>query len=104
MRENPLIISLLIGLIVVLVIGGVSLLVKMNDLSNIYKKELAKNISSQKSIEDLKVENKGLDENILQLNSQVKSLMEEKTKLESLKEKLEKNLEEELMKKKLSQE
>jgi len=108
MKDNPLIISLLIGLIVILVIAGVSLLVKMNSLSGIYKQELARNISFEKSIEDIKIKNSGLTDEIGQLNIQIKSLKDENAKLkndnakiEKLKDRLEENLKEELMKQKL---
>ena len=98
MKDNPLIISLLIDLIVVLVIAGVSLLVKMNSLSGVYKQELAKNISLEKNIEDLKTKNSGLTEEIEQLNDKIEELKEENAKIERLKDKLEENLKEELMK------
>ncbi len=104
MKDNPLIISLLVGLIVILVIAGVSLLVKMNSLSGVYKKELARNISMEKSAEDLKNENSALTEKVSQLGSQIKDLEEENAKIEKLKEKLEENLKEELIKQKLSEE
>ena len=104
MKDNPLIISLLIGLIVVLVIAGVSLLVKMNALSGVYKQELAKNISLEKNIEDLKAENSDLADEIGQLKLEVKDLKEENLKVEKLKDRLEENLKEELMKQKLGTE
>jgi len=104
MKDNPLIISLLIGLIVVLVIAGVSLLVKMNSLSGVYKQELAKNISLEKNAEDLKTDNSNLSKDIEELNGKVKYLKEENEKTEKLKDKLEENLKEELMKQKLGTE
>ncbi len=104
MKDNPLIISLLIGLIVVLVIAGVSLLVKMNSLSGVYKQELAKNISLAKNIEDLKSDNSDLAGDIEQLNDKIEDLKEENVKIEKLKDKLEENLKEELMKQKLGAE
>jgi len=70
MKNNVWIISLLVGLIVVLVIGGVSLLVKVNDLSKEYKQESAENISLEKTIEDLNGEKTELEEKIDQLNAQ----------------------------------
>jgi len=103
MKDNPLIISLLIGLIVVLVIAGVSLLVKMNSLSGVYKQELAKNISLAKNIEDLKIDNSDLAGDIEQLNDKIEDLEEENIKVEKLKDKLEENLKEELMKQKLGE-
>ncbi|MCK4912806.1 MAG: hypothetical protein KAS05_03685 [Candidatus Omnitrophica bacterium] len=101
MKDNPLIISLLIGLIVILVIAGVSLLVKMNVLSGVYKQELAKNISLEKNAEDLKAENSSLAGEVGQLNNTIKDLEEENIKIERLKEKLEENLKDELMKQKV---
>lgn len=110
MKDSPLIISLLIGLVVVLVIVGVSILVRMNSLSSEYKKQLARNISCSKTNEDLKNtvkniqgKNDKLKEDITVLNVQVKSLAEDNTKLEMLKDKLEDNLKEELMKQKLGE-
>ncbi|MCF7908860.1 MAG: hypothetical protein K9L86_08340 [Candidatus Omnitrophica bacterium] len=110
MKDSPLIISLLIGLIVVLVIAGVSILVKMNSLSSEYKKQLAKNISCEKATEDLKKtietiqgDNDKLKEDITLLNVQLESLSLENSKLEKLKDKLEDNLKEELMRQKLGE-
>ena len=104
MKDNPLIISLLIGLIVVLVIAGVSLLVKLNALSGVYKQELAKNISLEKNSEDLKAKNSDLADEVNQLKFEVKDLKEENLKVEKLKDKLEESLKEELMKQKLGTE
>jgi uncharacterized protein YlxW (UPF0749 family) len=112
MKDSPLIISLLIGLIVVLVIAGVSILVKMNSLSGVYKKELAKNISLEKKMEDMQAENTALKKNIEALNVQITTIKEESAKeiqglkdecakLKMLKDKLEDNLKDELMKQKL---
>ena len=104
MKDNPLIISLLIGLIVILVIAGVSLLVKMNSLSGVYKKTLAKNISLEKNKEDLKSENSDLSEKVSRMEAEIKDLKEENIKVEKLKERLEENLKEELIKRKISPE
>jgi len=104
MKDNPLIISLLIGLIVILVIAGVSLLVKMNSLSGVYKKALAKNISLEKNIEDLKSENSDLAVKVSRMEAEMKDLKEENIKVEKLKERLEENLKEELIKQKISSE
>ncbi len=123
MKDNPLIVGLLIALIVILVIAGVSLLVKTNDLSSLYKKEVANKISYEKDIEDLKVENVGLIKNIKNLDIKIENLelkaskqieilnkehskkidtlKEAYSKLEKLKVKLEDNLKEELMKQQL---
>lgn len=112
MSDRPLIVSLLIGLIVVLVIAGVSLLVNKNSLHDTYKKELSKNMSLQKETENLKTErdmikknneslqneNSELKKNIVQLNFQMEGLKSELAKVEKLKDKLEENLKEELVK------
>jgi len=102
MKDNPLIISLLIGLIVILVIAGVSLLVNINALSGVYKQELAKNISLEKNAEDLKAKNSSLTGEIGKLNVTIEDLKEENMKIEKLKEKLEENLKEELIKQKIT--
>lgn len=122
MKDNPLMISLLIGLIVVLVIAGVSFLVKTNSLSADYKNELAKKIALEKTVENLKDENGSLKKNIEQLNTQieqlntqtedlkkqyateVEELKEKNLKLNNLKMKLEENLKDELMKRKVDEE
>lgn len=103
MSERPLIISLLIGLIVVLVIGGVSLLVRMNSLDNIYKKEISKNMSLQEDVESLQEENASLKEekagfkkDSAQFKTKVDELTKEAASLELLKDKLEENLKEAL--------
>lgn len=111
MKDNPFIISLLIGLIVILVIAGVSVLVKMNSLSNVYKRELAKSISLEKTIEDLKKEKSAFQEEIAGLQAgiqereeKIKALNEELDKAGQIKQKLEESLKEELMKNKLKEE
>jgi cell division protein FtsB len=107
MSDRPLIVSLLIGLIVVLVIAGVSVLVRMNSVSDTYKKEVGKNMSLQKTIEILKEEkaaiqgqkdslvneNNGLKENNAALNAQIDNLRREISELQSAKEALEKSAE-----------
>ncbi|UCD14829.1 MAG: hypothetical protein JSV34_03655 [Candidatus Omnitrophota bacterium] len=117
MGDKPLIISLLVGLIVVLVIAGVSLLVRVKSLNDIYKKELSTNMSFQKTIESLKEEisslkeengslkndNGNLKKDIVQLNFQIEGLNGEMAKLEKLKDKLEENLKDELMKRELKE-
>tara|TARA_Y100000031_G_C8146461_1_gene350211 strand:- start:114 stop:461 length:348 start_codon:yes stop_codon:yes gene_type:complete len=114
MRDNPLIVSLLIGLIVVLVIAGVSLLVKMNTLDRMHKEASAKSIGLEKTIQELKAEKSGLLNTIKGLKKDFKDakaeyetnileLKEENLKLEKLKEKLEDNLKDELTKQKIEQ-
>lgn len=124
MNDRPLIVSLLIGLIVVLVVTGVSLLVKMNTLSEVYKKELSRGMTLEKSIEDSKIENAQLQGKILtaneaysvikkentdlkevvsKLNVRINELETEMLKLEKLKDKLEDNLKEELFEKEVKE-
>lgn len=105
MSDRPLILSILVGLIVVLVVAGISLLVKINALDESYKKELTKNIEVQKKLEELKNsnsilkdENAALKEKNAQLTVEIEELKVEQAKLEKLKNKLEENLKEELMK------
>ncbi len=99
MKNNVWIISLLVGLVVILVIGGVSLLVRTNSLAKEYKQESARNISLEKTIEDLKLELEQKEEAKKQLNAQnislsntVDNLKKENVKLaleiEQLKEKI----------------
>jgi len=105
MKDKPLILSLLVGLIMVLVVAGVSLLVKINSLSS-FREELAKkNMNLEKTIEDLKTENsavseknKVLTEDVNKANEKVNELKTELTKLEKVKAKLEDNLADELIK------
>ena len=98
MKVSPLIIGLLAGLIVILVIGGVSLLVKMNSLIRDRDKELAEKRNYELIAENLKEENKNLSRSINELNSETAVLRDENEKLEKLNERLQENLKEELMK------
>lgn len=108
MKDSPLIVGLLAGLIVILVIAGVSFLVKMNFYSEAYKKELSKGMSFQKNLETLTRENAVLKEKNTELKSEMEGLKVkaddlklEIMKLEKLKEKLEENLKNELIKEEL---
>jgi len=112
MSDKPLVFSLLIGLIVVLVVAGVSLSVQINRQSEVYKKEVAKSISLQKDIENIKAasgdtsrqmealrsENDSLKSTIAKLTSDLEILKIEKDRLERLKAKVEQNLADELIK------
>ncbi|MFH1771201.1 MAG: hypothetical protein ABH872_00090 [Candidatus Omnitrophota bacterium] len=60
MSDKPWIISLLSGLVVILIIGGVSGWVKVNALSEDNKKEVKKTMSLEQTIESLKAENAAL--------------------------------------------
>jgi cell division protein FtsB len=105
MKNSPVILGLVAGLIVVLLIGGVTLQVQVNRVSNDYKNE--KNLADalQKSVNDIKRENdslKGvnasLQDQVGKLDQKAKDLSLEITKLEALKAKLEENLQNELIK------
>lgn len=105
MKDAPLIVSLLIALIIIMAVGGVSILVKMNSVSDIYNQKLTENLSLKKELETFKSENVSLKDqmNILKkqiegLQTQIKDLEVENVKLVRLKNKLEENLKEELMK------
>lgn len=104
MKDAPLIVSLLIGLIIIMAIGGVSILVKMNSLSDVYNQKLTESLSLKREAEDCKSENISLKDqmNILKkqiegLQIQIKDMEVEKVKMEKLKNKLEENLKEELI-------
>lgn len=105
MKDKPLILSLLVGLIMVLVVAGVSLLVRINSLSG-FREELAKkNMTLEKTVEDLKADNsalteknKGLTEDVNKANEKINEMKTELNKLEKLKAKLEENLADELIK------
>lgn len=105
MRDKPFIVSLLIALIVVLVIAGVSLVVKMNKVQVDYKSEIAKKMTVQKELEETKAVSKKAVAEKDALYTKMKALDEdladsknEFNKLEKLKEKLEENLKDELIK------
>jgi predicted nuclease with TOPRIM domain len=115
MKNNPFIVSLLTGLIVILVVAGVSLLVKNKALSETYRETLSKNIGLEKQLEDIRMENSGLVKKAANLETEMAEfkkdclqkldvVSQEKARLEKLKEKLEDNLKDELMKQKLSEE
>lgn len=97
MRGSPLIIGLLVGLIVILVISGVSLSVKMNSLSSERDKQLAEKRNCEVIAEDLKVENRNLLRTIEELNLQIVALQRENKGLDKLKTELEGNSQEKLM-------
>lgn len=105
MKDKPLILSLLVGLIMVLVVAGVSLLVKINSLSSFREELVKKNMKLEKGLEELKSENtslkeknKALTEDMDKNSIKVAELKTEIAKLEKLKEKLEENLKDELIK------
>jgi len=111
MNERPLIFSLLIGLIVVLLVAGVSLSVQINRQSEVYKKEVAKNISLQKDVETAKVatgdlsrqiellksENDGLKSAVTSATSENESLKLEKARITAVKNEIEQKFGEKLV-------
>ncbi len=106
MKDRPLILSLLVGLIMVLVIAGVSLLVRINALSGSERKIQAEKMTISEQLENLKKDNsslteknKGLIDDLAQANTKLEETKTELAKLEKLKDKLEENLKDELMKK-----
>ncbi|MDP2923042.1 MAG: hypothetical protein Q8O30_04905 [Candidatus Omnitrophota bacterium] len=105
MKDRPLMLSLLFGFIVVLVIVSVSFLMKMNSLSGSEKKLQLENVKLAEKISDLEKQNvslndekKGLGEEFEKVKVKLNELNTEYTKLDKLKEKLEENLKDELMK------
>ncbi len=112
MKDQPLLLGILLGIIVILIIGGVSLSVRLNQLRKSYQKVAGENLKLEKSIENLKAEkealiktNQGLKNKIKELDKKIIKLTQEKNNLKielektrRLKEKLEESLKEELMK------
>jgi len=111
MNERPLVFSLLIGLIVVLVVAGVSLTVQNNRQSEFYKKEVAKNMSLQKDVETAKVttgdlnrqieslraENDGLKSTVAAVTSENEALKLEKARITAVKNEIEQKFGEKLV-------
>lgn len=108
MRNNPLIASLLAGLVVVLMVAGVSLVAKMKTIKDEHSVELSQKFFLQKDFEEiravnsaLKKENEDFKEEIDTLTLQLKDLNEELMRTKELNQKLEDSLKEELIKQKL---
>lgn len=108
MRNNPLIASLLAGLVVVLMVAGVSLLAKMKTIKDEHRVELSQKFFLQKDFEEiravnsaLKKENEDFKEEIGTLTLQLKDLNEELMRTKELNQKLEDSLKEELIRQKL---
>ena len=111
MNERPLVFSLLIGLIVVLVVAGVSLSVQINRQSEVYKKEVAKSISLQKDveaaksttgdltrqIESLRGENDALKSTVASVTSENEGLKLEKARITAVKNEIEQKFGEKLV-------
>jgi len=110
MKDNPLFVGLVAAFLVVVSIAAVSFLVKMNSYSEAYKKESSRNMSLQEQLETVKAENAALKTKSSELKyevdssgAKIKDLKNEVAGLEKLKQKLEENLKEELVKKELGQ-
>jgi len=113
MKNQALILGILLGIIVILIIGGVSVSVKLNQVSKNYQLAVKKKIELEKKTQFLEAEKEALLKNIQELkrkveelNKKVEGLIKEKEnllleleKMRRLKEKLEESLKEELMKK-----
>jgi len=113
MRDQPLLLGILLGIIVILIVGGVSLSVRLNQLRKNYQEVAGKNLKLEELIENLKAEkevlikaNQDLKNKIEELKKEIDKLTNEKEslkleleKMRRLKEKLEESLKEELMKK-----
>ncbi len=105
MKNQPLVLSILLGLIIILIIGGVSLSVRLNDLSKEHARDLSENIELAKDNDILSKSNMILKEDIEEFQEKVILLRQEEAKLKEelektirLKMKLEESLKEELMK------
>lgn len=111
MKDQPLFLSVLLGIIVVLVIGGVSLSVKVNYMSRNYKQLLAENMELQKENQELQKNERSFSKSVSELKKiietqkeresglikQNEALSVELEKTTRLKDKLEEGLKEELM-------
>lgn len=102
MRGSPVVIGLLVGLIVILVISGVSLVVKMNTMNLNRDEQLSEKRACEVEAQDLRSKNSKLRKSIDNLNIQAQGFRTEIDKLNEVKAQLEENLKEELMKKKTS--
>ena len=112
MRNQPLLVSIVIGIIVIFVIVGASLVAKLSSANKDYKNELAKRMEVEEAnqklrgdIVALKKENKDLADAKTTLEGVIEGLKEELAtagieieKLRKIKEVFEDKLKEELMK------
>jgi len=112
MKSEPLLLGILLGIIVILIIGGVSLSVRLSQLRKNYQEVAGRNLKLEELIENLKAEkealikaNQDLKNKVEALKKEIDKLTNEKEnlkleleKMRRLKEKLEESLKEELMK------
>jgi predicted RNase H-like nuclease (RuvC/YqgF family) len=114
MKNQPLMLSILLGIMLLLIIGGISISAKLSFTSKQYRKTLDKMIDLEKSqqqvslqyeqtatkIEELERTNTKLKTRVDELSKNNTSLNLELEELKILKNKLEDDLKAELMKKK----
>ena len=114
MKNHPLLLSILLGVILLLIIGGISISARLSATSKQYKENLAEYMKSQKmqdilqeekdallkSTVDLKERLKQKEAQIESLQSQNQALTDELEKVKVMKEKLEDDLQEMLLKSK----
>lgn len=102
MKNNPLVLSILIGIILVLAIISVSFFVKMKSLMDLTQEEKIMRMNSQKMVEDLQAENTALKESneklekgMGQLTAQVEKFKKDIAILEDVKADMEEMVKEE---------
>ena len=98
MKYQPLFVSIIIGIIVVFVIVGASLVAKLSNINKLYKAQALKNMELSKENDSLKRENSTLEGVVKDLKEDVTAKAVEIDKLKKLNEVLEEKLKDELMK------
>lgn len=105
MNNQPLMLSILLGIILILIIGGVSLSVQKSKTADRMQQYMKENIDLQKRNAKLENENKDLNVQIDEFKTKVKTLQEDNSflseeleKTRKLKETIEERLKEELIK------
>jgi|GEM_PF-4562844 len=108
MRDSPLSVSLLLGIIAVLAIIGVSSLIKMKLIDKEYKTETTQKSFLHMTLEEareansaLQKENETLKKEVDALTLQVEFLSEDLKKIQEINQQLEDSLKEALIKQKL---
>ena len=82
MSNQPLLVSIVIGIIVIFVIVGASLAVKLSDVNKMYSRESLKSMQLGKDVEELKSQINILTEQSNQLEAEKGSLSKIIEKLE----------------------
>jgi len=105
MNNQPLMLSILLGIILILIIGGVSLSLQKSKAAVTMQQYLSENIDLQKSNAQLDRENNELKTELADHQSKIEVLQKEKSSLarelektQKLKETIEDRLKEELIK------